>query len=94
MIRPTSWSVWARNPAYTSISRDAMRWRCSGSESHAGSDSWRSVSSASAGITPNRFCRAKISSRSTSQPWSKRPRNGSLHSGATWWGAWVAPGAQ
>ncbi len=60
-----------------------MRWRCSGSESHAGSDSWRSVSSASAGITPNRFCRAKISSRSTSQPWSKRPRNGSLHSGAT-----------
>ena len=47
-----------------------------------------------AGNTPSSFCRAKISSRSASQPASKRPLYLSDHSGATWWGAWVAPGAK
>ncbi len=62
--------------------------------SHAGISSGRAVSSASAGITPISCCRAKISSRSASQPASKRPLYLSDHSIGTWCGAWVAPGAK
>jgi hypothetical protein len=62
--------------------------------SHAGISSARSVSSASGGITPSSFCRANVSSRSTSQPLSKRPSYLFDHSVGTWCGACVAPGAK
>ena len=61
--------------------------------SHAGISSGRAVSSASAGTTPSSFWRASVSSRSASQPASKRPLYLADHSAGTWWGAWVAPGA-
>ena len=61
--------------------------------SHAGISSGRSVSSASGGITPSSFCFANVRSRSASQPSSNLPLYLSDHSGRTWWGAWVAPGA-
>jgi hypothetical protein len=62
--------------------------------SQAGISAGRTVSSASWGITPSSFCRAKVSSRKASQPWSKRPLYLADHSAGTWWGAWVAPGAK
>ena len=62
--------------------------------SQAGISSGRSVSTASAGITPSFFWRAKVSSRSLSQPWSNLPLYLSIHSFGTWCGAWVAPGAK
>ena len=61
--------------------------------SQAGISSGRSVSSASGGTTPISFCFASVRSRRASQPSSKRPLYLSDHSGRTWWGAWVAPGA-
>jgi Molybdopterin oxidoreductase len=45
----------------------------SGISSHAGISLWRAVSWQSAGITPSSFCRAKVSSRNVSQPWSNLP---------------------
>ncbi len=54
----------------------------------------RSVSTASAGMTPSSFCRANVSSRSASQPWSNLPLYLSAHSVGTWCGACVAPGAK
>ena len=51
-----------------------------GASPRPGSASGRGVSSASAGITPSCFCRANVSSRSLSQPWSNLPRYFSLHS--------------
>ena len=62
--------------------------------SQAGISSGRSVSSASSGTTPSSFWRAKVSSRSASQPSSKRPLYLADHSSGTWCGAWVAPGAK
>ena len=49
---------------------------------------------ASAGITPISFWRAKVSSRSLSQPAANLPRYFAGHSRGTWWGAWVAPVAK
>ena len=46
------------------------------------------------GITPSSFWRAKVRSRWTSQPSSNSPRYFSIHSGGTWCGACVAPGAK
>ena len=92
-IRPTWVSVCSRNPAYTSIWRSSTGLSSSGMSSHAVIRSLRGVSSASAGITPSSFCLAKVCSRCTSQPWANWPRYFSIHSGATWCGAWVAPGA-
>ena len=51
--------------------------------SQAGISAGRAVSSASAGITPSSFCRAKVSSRKASQPWSKRPLYLADHSTGT-----------
>ena len=62
--------------------------------SHAGISSCRAVSSASAGMTPSSFCRAKVRSRCTSQPSSNWPAYLSAHSFGTWCGACVAPGAK
>ncbi len=62
--------------------------------SQAGISSGLSVSSASGGITPSSCWRAKVSSRSASQPASKRPLYLSDHSSGTWCGACVAPGAK
>ena len=62
--------------------------------SQAGISSWRGVSSASAGITPSSFWRAKVRSRQASQPSSNWPAYLSAHSLGTWWGACVAPGAK
>src|SRR6478672_11462531 len=62
--------------------------------SQAGRSACRAVSSASAGITPSSFCRAKVRSRCTSHPSSNAPWYRSAHSLGTWWGAWVAPGAK
>ena len=59
-----------------------------------GSPRGASVSSASAGMTPSFFCRANVSSRSLSQPWSNLPLYLSAHSLGTWCGACVAPGAK
>ena len=56
--------------------------------SKAGISSGRSVSTASAGMTPSSFWRAKVSSRSLSQPWSNLPLYFSIHSFGTWCGAW------
>ena len=42
--------------------------------SQAGISAGRSVSSASAGMTPSSFWRAKVSLRSASHPASNRPR--------------------
>jgi len=47
-----------------------------------------------AGTTPMAICRASDSSRSTSQPLSNLPFHLAIHSGGTWCGAWVAPGAK
>ena len=66
----------------------------SGMSSHAGISAWRAVSSQSSGMTPSFFCRAKVSSRSLSQPWSNLPLYLSAHSLGTWCGACVAPGAK
>ena len=62
--------------------------------SQAGISSCRTVSSASAGMTPSSFWRAKVRSRCTSQPSSNWPLYLSAHSFGTWCGAWVAPGAK
>ena len=62
--------------------------------SQAGISTCRLVSSASGGMTPSAFWRAKVSSRSLSQPWWKEPTYLSAHSLGTWCGAWVAPGAE
>ncbi len=48
--------------------------------SQPGISSGRSVSSASGGITPSSFWRAKLSSRRASQPWSNLPLYLSDHS--------------
>ena len=64
----------------------------SGYSSQDGIWSGRGVSAVPGGMTPSSSWRAWISSRSASQPSSKRPRNFSIHSGQTWCGAWVAPG--
>ena len=61
--------------------------------SHACTPGARGVSFASAGITPSFFCRAKVSSRTLSQPWSNLPLYFSTHSFFGWCGACVAPGA-
>ena len=45
-------------------------------------------------MTPSFFCRAKVSSRSLSQPASNLPLYLSAHSLGTWCGAWVAPGRE
>jgi hypothetical protein len=62
--------------------------------SQAGISAGRAVSSASGGITPSCFWRAKVRSRSASQPSSKRPLYLADQSVGTWWGAWAAPGAK
>ncbi len=62
--------------------------------SHAEISGLRSVSSASAGMTPSSFWRANVRSRSTSQPSSNFPLYFAGHSAGTWCGAWVAPGAR
>ncbi len=61
--------------------------------SQAGISFGRGVSSASPGSTPSVFCRAKVSSRILSQPWSNFPLYLADQAAGTWWGAWVAPGA-
>jgi len=50
------------------------------SESQAGMPSERSVSLVSAGTTPRSFWRARVSSRTLSQPWSNWPLNFAIHS--------------
>jgi len=82
------------NPAYTSIWRTSTDLRSSGTSSHASISAGLADSSVSGGITPSSFCLANVSSRIASQPWSNRPRYLSIHSWATWCGAWVAPGAK
>ena len=46
------------------------------------------------GTTPSLICRASVSSRSLSQPWSNLPLYLAIHSLGTWCGACVAPGAK
>ncbi len=62
--------------------------------SHAGISACRGVSSASAGMTPSSFWRAKVRSRCTSHPSANLPAYLSAHSLGTWCGACVAPGAK
>ena len=62
--------------------------------SHAGMESGRGVSFVSAGMMPRRFWFSNVSRRCSSQPLSNLPLYRSAHSGATWWGACPAPGAQ
>ena len=52
------------------------------------------MSTASPGMTPSSFCRAKVSSLTASQPWSNSPAYWSAQSLGTWCGACVAPGAK
>ena len=42
-------------------------------------------------MIPSFFCRASVSSRDSSQPWSNFPLYLSAHSLATRWGAWLQP---
>ncbi len=62
-----------------------------GSESQAGNAGSRGVSLAFAGMTPSSFCRANVSSRSLSHPWSNLPLYLSAHALGTWCGEWLAP---
>ena len=62
--------------------------------SQAGISAGRAVSSVSGGTIPSSFCRASVSSRSASQPASKRPLYFADHSSGTWCGACVPPGAR
>ena len=62
--------------------------------SHAGISFGRGVSLVSAGMTPSFFCRAKVSSRSLSQPPLNWPLYLAIHSFGTWCGACVAPVAK
>ena len=78
--RPTWWSVYSRKPAYTSIWRRRTGLSASGMSSQAGISAWRAVSWQSSGTTPSFFCRAMVSSRSLSQPWSNLPLYLSAHS--------------
>ncbi|COW40104.1 Uncharacterised protein [Mycobacterium tuberculosis] len=89
--RPTFQSAFSENPANTSIWRAKSRFCASDILSHAGNRSGRSVSSASGGMIPSRFCRSNVFCRYTSQPSSNSPRYLSAHSLNTWCGAWVAP---
>ncbi len=70
---PMQWSVCSRKAAYSSICLASTGFVPSGISDHAGMPSWRAVSSASGGTTPSRFCRAKVSSRTASHPWSNSP---------------------
>ena len=56
------------------------RWLAERS-SHAGTQSGRGDSSVWPGRIPSASWRAWMRSRSTSQPWSKAPRNRSSHDG-------------
>ena len=47
-----------------------------------------------AGTTPSLIWRARVASRSASQPWSNLPLYLAIHSFGTWCGACVAPGAK
>ena len=47
-----------------------------------------------AGTTPSSICRASVSSRSLSQPWSNWPLYFAMYSFGAWCGAWVAPVAK
>ena len=47
-----------------------------------------------AGTTPAAICRARVSSRILSQPWSNLPFHFWVHDCGTWCGACVAPGAK
>ena len=62
--------------------------------SQAGISSGRGVSSASAGMTPSSFCRAKVSLAERVPAVVELPLYLSDHSFGTWCGAWVAPGAK
>jgi hypothetical protein len=46
------------------------------------------------GTTPIAICRASVSSRILSQPWSNLPFHLAIHSLGTWCGACTAPGAK
>ena len=69
--------------AYTFCSRGLA-------ESQAGISFGRGVSLASAGMMPISFWRAKVSSRTLSQPWSNWPLYLAIHSGVACCGAWPA----
>ena len=73
ITRPTWKSVCSRKPAYTSIWRARTGFSSSGMSSQAVISSCRGVSSASAGITPSSFWRAKVRSRAASHPSSNSP---------------------
>ena len=62
--------------------------------SHAGISFGRGVSFVSGGMMPIFNWRAKVSSRSLSQPPLNWPLYLSIHSFGTWCGACVAPGAK
>ena len=64
------------------------------SESQAGISAGRAVSFVPAGTTPRSICRASVSSRSLSQPWSNWPLYFAMYSFGAWCGAWVAPVAK
>src|SRR5262249_12990438 len=54
----------------------------------------RAVSTVFSGAMPSFFCRASVSSRTLSQPWSNCPLNLAIQSFDAWCGAWLLPGAK
>ena len=81
-------------PAKVSICRANSRFWSADSESHAGISAGRGVSFVPAGTTPSSICRASVSSRSLSQPWSNLPLYLAMYSLGAWCGACVAPVAK
>ena len=81
-------------PAKVSIWRSNSRFWSALMSSQAGISLGRGVSLASGGITPSFFCRAKVSSRSLSQPPLNWPLYLAIHSLGAWCGACVAPVAK
>ena len=94
MTRPTSWSVISRKPANVSACLVKRRFSSAVSAAQSLMASGFGASFVPFGTTPSSSCRANVSSRSRSQPWSNLPFQRAIHSCGTWCGAWVAPGAK
>ncbi len=92
--RPISVSAYSPNPANTSIWRAKSFFSSGVSAAQSLMAAGFGASFVSGGTTPSRFCRASVSSRSASQPWSNWPLYLAIHAFGTWCGAWVAPGAK
>ena len=93
-MRPISWSVYSTKAANTSAWRANRRFSSAESLSQSLIAGGLGASFVPGGTTPIAICRASVSSRSLSQPWSNLPFHLSIQAFGTWCGACVAPGAK